>query len=156
MKNTDYVNEHRRKVVHAIGNKAMLSRKNVTLKKGHVKKFSSKYIGPFNILEKHAKGKAYKLQFSSVYAQLHPLFHVPLLKTYAENKIGKYSPTPSSYETANSEFEIDKIFNHRINKGNLQFLLKFKAYEDTESAWVESNNLPNANNLLRLYEKNRK
>ena len=60
----------------------MLSTKNPTLKKGHVKKFSPKYIGTFNILQKHANGTAYKLELPSMYAQLHPVFHVSLLKVY--------------------------------------------------------------------------
>ena len=100
--NSDNVNEHRRLVVHAIGDKVMLSTKNLTLKKGHVKKFSPKYISPFKILEKHANGTAYKLELPSMYAQLHPVFHVSLLKNYTEDKIGRYCPTPSSYETSNS------------------------------------------------------
>ena len=140
--NSDNVNEHRRQIVHAIGDKVMLSTKNLTLKKGHVKKFSPEYIGPFNILEKHANGTAYKLELPSMYAQHHPVFHVSLLKKYTEDKIGRYSPTHSSYETSNSEFEIDKILNHRINKGNLQYLVHFKGYEDIENAWIDNHNQP--------------
>ena len=128
--NSDIVNEHRTLVVHAIGEKVMIPKQNPTLKKGHVKKFYPKYIGTFKILEKHANGAAFRLAFPSISAQHHPLFHVSLLKKYTEDKIERYSPTPSSYETSNSESEIDKILNHRINKGSLQYFVHFKGYED--------------------------
>ena len=134
----------------------MLSTKNLTLEKGHVKKFSPKYIGPFKILEKNVNGTAYKFELPSMHAQLHPVFHVSLLKKYTEDKIGRYSPTPSSYETFNSEFEIGKILSHRINTGNLQYFVHFKGYEDNENDWIDSHNLPNAKTLLQLYDDSQK
>ena len=141
--NSDNDNEHGRKVVHGIGDKVMLSTNNLTLKKGHVKKFSPKFIGPLKILEKHANGTASKLELSCTYAQLHPFFQTSLLKII-EEKFERYSPTRSSYETSNSEFDTEKILNHQVNKGNLRYHMHFKGYEDIENVSIESHNVPNA------------
>lgn len=77
------------------GDKVLLSTKNLTLKKGHVKKFSPKSIGPFKVLEIRSNGTTYKLEMPSMDAQLHPVFHVSLVKKDAAHENGRYSRTAS-------------------------------------------------------------
>ena len=109
--NSDNLNEHRRIVFYAIGCNVLLSTKNLTLKKGSIKKFSPKFIGHFKILDKRANVAAYKLGMPSMYAQPHmgwgdmktgcaSCFHVSLRKKCTADENRRYSLTPSSYETS--------------------------------------------------------
>ena len=101
-------NVHRRKFVHVIEHKLLLSTKILTLKKRHVNKFCLKFINLFKILEIRANGAEYKLEMPIIYTQIRPVFHISLLKKCTADENGRYSPTPSSYDTSNSELELTR------------------------------------------------
>ena len=65
-----------------IGEKAVLSIKYLLLKPGGIKNFSSTYIGTFKIVAKLSDGNAYRLEMLQDLNQIHPTFHVPLLRPF--------------------------------------------------------------------------
>ncbi len=75
-----------------VGDKVLLSTKHLPLKTGRVKKFTSKFIGPFNITAKLADVPVYRLKLSRELNRIHPTFYISLLKPFAQ-------PTDESIES---------------------------------------------------------
>lgn len=78
----DRVNQNRKDLKFVVGSKVLLSTKNLSVPPGSVKKFATKYIGPFTVIDVFAGGNAYKLDLPVHYQRLHPVFHISLLKPY--------------------------------------------------------------------------
>ena len=91
-----------------IGEESLLSTKHLPLKKGRVKKFTSKFVGPFLMTAKLADGHANRLHFPLESIRIHPNFHISLLKPF----------TNSSYETQqmNQISEHTKAFSSTVRR----------------------------------------
>ena len=46
------------------------------------------------------------------------------------------------------EYEVDAILTHRVRRGKVIYLVKWKGYDDTENTWEPVESLANANELL--------
>ena len=75
--------KHCRDHTFQIGDKVMLSTKNLNLKSTHSRKLSPKWVGPFKIIEQSHKD-SFQLDLEGKF-NIHPVFHVNLLKPYKEN-----------------------------------------------------------------------
>lgn len=63
----------------AVGQLVYLSTKNISFKGQATKKFSPKFIGPFQVLQTIGQ-VAYRLELPDSMARLHPVVHVSLLR----------------------------------------------------------------------------
>jgi hypothetical protein len=80
------VNRQRRDLQCQVGDLVLLSAANLKLHLGtkHVKQFAPKFIGPFEVLERVADGRAYRIDLPS-YMRLHPT--LPSLRPYAVDTV---------------------------------------------------------------------
>ena len=65
-----------------IGEKELLSIKYLLLKQSGIKNFSGTYIRTFQIVAKLVDGNAYRLEMLHDLNQIHPNFHVSLLRPF--------------------------------------------------------------------------
>ena len=141
LRNADQVNEHRTTTTYEIDEFVLLSTKYFPLKSGGVRKLTPKYIGPFRIIKILANGSAYELELPSSFKNLHPAFHISLLRKYEPDELRRYEPTPSAYHIETTEFKIDSIRAHRIYQNRLQYLVHFKDTSPAEDTWLDSDNM---------------
>jgi hypothetical protein len=82
-KQTYYANQHRRDLIFKEGEEVWLSTQHLNLPDSITKKLSSRYTGPFKILQESSP-VTYKLDIPAewIKKRLHPVFHVSLLKRY--------------------------------------------------------------------------
>jgi hypothetical protein len=87
--------------------------------------------------------------------QIHPTFHISLLKPYFEptalNTKPEIPPAPE-IRADGEHYEVEKILADRISRGKKQYLLKWKGYPDEENSWVPAQDL-DAPDLLREYQQ---
>lgn len=135
-------NEHRRDVVFEEGEEVYLSTKNLPLRKGVVK-FTGKYIGPFKIIQV-VSPVAYKLDLPEDYKQIHPTFHVSLLKRHIDSDQFESRPNDSRADpplepTEQTEFIPERILAQRKSKyhpdSEFEYKVKWLGYEDHENTW---------------------
>ena len=97
------------------GEKVYLSASNIHL--AGSRKLLPRYLGPFSILQRVGPA-AYRLDLkASALKDIHPVFHVSLLKPHTSN--GLYShPPPLTLEVGEEEeYEVHAIRNHRKLRG---------------------------------------
>jgi hypothetical protein len=119
-KQTHYANQHRRDVVFKEGEMVWLSTQHLNLPDGITRKLSSRYTGPFQILEVISPVN-YKLAIPEEWAKkrVHPVFHVSLLKRYVPGTDSESSDShivdiQSSEEEP--EYEVERIIGKRLGK----------------------------------------
>jgi hypothetical protein len=110
-------NTSRRDVRFQVNDMLLLSTRHFRLPLGstRVKKFASRWIGPFKVLARVADGRAYKLELTTTML-LHPTFHVSLLKPYIANSHRSRSTTPPAsdlFDNGHEEWEVESILSHR-------------------------------------------
>lgn len=131
-----YYNDGRQAVEFDIGDKVLLSTKNIHIKSsrgpGH-KKLLPKFLGPFPVVQKVGP-VAYKLQLPAA-LKIHPVFHVGLLKLY--KVAGRMKPPPVSQLEAEDDelFEVEKVLDHRQAGRKLEYLVKWAFYGEEHNSW---------------------
>jgi RNase H-like domain found in reverse transcriptase/Reverse transcriptase (RNA-dependent DNA polymerase)/Integrase zinc binding domain/Chromo (CHRromatin Organisation MOdifier) domain/Retroviral aspartyl protease len=142
-KQTHYANQHRRDVVFKEGEMVWLSTQHLNLPDGITRKLSSRYTGPFQILEVTSPVN-YKLAIPEEWAKkrMHPVFHVSLLKRYVPGTDSESSDShivdiQSSEEEP--EYEVERIIGKRLGKDKqVQYLILWKGYPESEATWEDS------------------
>ena len=137
----DQVNEHRTTTTYEIDDFVLLSTKYLPLKSGRVRKLTAKYIGPFRIIKILGNGSAYELELRSSFKNLHPAFHISLLRKYEPDELRTYELTPSAYHIETTEFKIESIRANRICQNSLQYLVHSKDTSPAEDTWLDSGNI---------------
>ena len=143
LKQTSYSNQHRRDVSFKEGEMVWLSTQNLKLPDGVTKKLSSKYTGPFKILEETSPVN-YKLNIPEewIKKRVHPVFHVNLLKRYVPSAHSEDTNDrivdiePSEEEP---EYEVEKIVGKRLGRNKqMEYLIMWKGYPESEATWESS------------------
>lgn len=142
----------RREVTFKVGDKVMLSTKNVTLKTTGVRKLLPRWIGPFKVV-KVVNPVAYKLELPPS-LRIHPVFHVSLLKVYHEG--GRVQPPPPPEADEEGEiYEVEAILAHREvgprKRKKTQYLIKWLGYGPEHNTWEPEENVQGSPRLLREY-----
>lgn len=156
---SQYANNHRRHVEFKIGDKVLLSTKNINNpidKNRPTRKLAPKYIGPY-IIEAIISKTAYKLELPTE-LKIHPVFHISLLKPYKESdKFQRPTPPPAIYipETNQDEYEVEMILDKRIIRKKPQYLIKWVGYPLHDATWEPLENLTNAQEKLKEFELTR-
>jgi len=124
-------------------------------------KFQPRYLGPFRISEVISP-TSYHLELPAE-LKIHNVFHISLLKPYRANDDVKFpnriqTPPPPLIIDGQVEWEVEKILDSRtINKGRksaVEYLVKWKGFEDYDSTWEPLSNLTHAQYLIDEYHKN--
>ena len=140
---------HCRDVEYAMGQKVLLSTKNLRLKLP--RKLQDQYVGPFEVL-KRVGPTAYKLDLShsSALKTIHPVFHISLLRDFEDNGL-RQQPPPVEVE-GQYEYQIEAIVGHRTFWGQPQYYVSFVGYDASENVWLAEEQLSNAKELLSEYQ----
>ncbi len=110
-----YADKRRREVEFAVGDKVLLSTRNIRLAVPS-RKVADRYVGPFVIVERIGQ-VAYRLDLArSKLRGLHDVFHVSLLRPFRDNGLGA-QPPPVLIEDDDVEWEVDAILAHRTHQG---------------------------------------
>lgn len=124
----------RREAGITVGQQVMLSTKNLQLKSVSGK-MKPRFVGPFRVCELIGSNAA-KLELPPSMS-VHPTFNVSLLKIY-KGKLQR--PGPVEVE-GQEEFEIEKIIAHRRSRGRIQYLVRWKGYDESEDMWLVESRL---------------
>ena len=153
---TEYANQHRRRLEFNIGDKVLLSTKNIETsvdRRRPTKKLTPRYIGLFKIVEKTSP-LVYKLDLPDM-MKTHPVFHVSLLKEYNEDTVDFERPEPPSpiidIDT-NDEFEVEDILDKRTIRRKTEYLIKWKGYPLHDATWEPIDHLGNAKDAIQHFE----
>lgn len=71
----------------------------------------------------------------------------------------KQNTKPGAKDDTNKNmfYEVDEILDHRLLSNNeLQFLVKWKGFDDSENTWENKENLSNCPKILNKYKANKK
>ena len=107
------------------------------------KKLDCLRLGPFKVLEAVGKG-AYRLELPESMSRLHPVFPVVKLTPLPANPFPGRHPTrpPDPIIVDDVEhFEIEKILDSRKRYRRVEYLVKWKGYNDSHNQWIPWYNL---------------
>jgi hypothetical protein len=133
------------------GDKVWIDTKNIRFEGSQ--KFKPKKTGPFEITDVLDK-LTYRIKLPKTW-KIHNVFHATLLSRYSETTAhGPNFPRPPP-EILNEEevYEIERIVNHRKRYGNIQYLVKWKGYPDSDNSWEPERNLTGAKEELDAYKR---
>ncbi|KAJ9515229.1 hypothetical protein QJQ45_002356 [Haematococcus lacustris] len=114
--NTAYANKARRDVEYKVGQKVLLSTKNLKLRPGKARKLIPRYVGPFEILLL-VSAVAVKLDLPASMSRLHPVFHVSLIKPYTGTDVG-FMPPPVTWMDETPVYYVERLLDHKGVKDN--------------------------------------
>lgn len=127
-----YYNRHRMDMQFRIGDWVMLRTVNI-VPPGGKKKFDSKQIGPFQVVDTWGTN-AYKLALPPKFRKLHNVFHVSLLEPFRDSA---RNPTPPEGALVDGQLEY-KVESIRMVRGpprNREYYVKWEGYSEDECTW---------------------
>jgi hypothetical protein len=129
---------HRREPVHifAPGDRVWLNGSDITTNRPSAK-LSHRHLGPFTI-EAHVGLGAYRLNLPFSLRRLHPVFPVVKLSAALPDPIPGHRPAPPLPPTlidGEEEHTVKKILNSRMRYNRLEYLVKWKGYDDSYNSW---------------------
>src|SRR5579863_5686676 len=136
-----------------VGQKVWLEAKNLPLPHGTIK-LAPKHHGPFQIT-RVISPVAYQLQLPHQW-NIHPVFHASLLTPYIETDSHRpnYSRPPPDLIAGEVEYEVEQIRSHRHHgrRKQLQYLLKWKGYPESDNTWEPADQV-HALDLVKAYHQ---
>lgn len=136
--------KNRRDVVYEVGQKVLLSTRNIQLKTPGTKKLTPKFIGPYSVVATIGKA-AVKLDLPKE-SRLHPVFHVSLLKPYKEGGT-RQPPNPIMIE-GEPYYMVESIVDHQDisirggrGKTRREYLVKWEGYDSRHNTWEPEESL---------------
>ena len=130
------------------GDKVWLSSKHITTKRPS-RKLDHKRLGPFEIINSVVT-LAYNLRLPPT-MKIHPVFHVSLLKTAANDPIpGQHIDPPSPVIVDGEEiWEVEEILDSRLHYRRGQYKVKWVGFE--EPSWQPASDLENAPDRVNTF-----
>jgi hypothetical protein len=97
-------------------------------------KLSHRRLGPF-VVEACVGHGAYRLKLPYQFRRLHPVF--PTVKLSPAPIIGRRPalPPPTTLIDGEEEYEVEAILDSRMCYNRLEYLLKFKGYDESHNQW---------------------
>ena len=98
---------------------------------------------------------AYKLDLSGgryrqALRNIHDVFHVSLLRPHHENGLG--TDVPGIEVEGDLEFEVEAILKHRQIRGEDQYLVRWRGYDQSEDMWLNEAQLEHSAQLLEEFK----
>jgi hypothetical protein len=153
-----YVDQHRREVRFAVGEKVLLSTEHLRLVGNHrTPKFTFKYIGPFAI-KRIVGPNAYELDLPSN-LEIHPVLNISRLKAYRDGSLSHPSrsqphhrpPAELIREDGSSIFEVERVIASRGQGARLEYLIEWKGYPTWEATWEKAKELTGAHEAVKAF-----
>ena len=112
------------------------------------KKFSKKYLGPYEIINQTGP-LSWTLRLPDSMHAIHPVFHVSMLEPSTPNSIPDRTqpPLPPVLIDGKPEYEISEILDSKLDNQcricKLLYLVRWFGYEgtDEETSWLPTNEL---------------
>lgn len=143
----------RRHVQYAVGDKVLLSVKNLHIKHPGSRKLLPRYIGPYKVTE-IINPVAVRLELPPT-VRVHPVFHVNLLRPHTADVGRGIKPAPPIEVNGALEYEVGEILSHYTRKyrgvERTRYLVQFKGYGPEHNEWLPEANLANAPESLADY-----
>jgi hypothetical protein len=156
-------NKRTLEVPFAVGDKVMLSTKNLKLKFG-CNKLKPRFVGPFTVV-KQASPVAFKLELPHT-MRIHSVFHTSLLKPF-KSRPGEEDPKPmpllieedEEYEVERLLARREKTYSSKKHKHagkkktiKVEYLVRWKDYGPEHDQWLKEEELTrHCQRLLREY-----
>ena len=143
-------NAKRKQVGFAAGDFVLVHREAIAQAPDLAAKYRAPYIGPYRIIEVKPNDN-YRLELPT-HLRIHPEFHVSALRQYFAPDEGRTIARPGPV-AGDREFEVERILAQRIRRGQRQFLVLWKGYDQAEATWEREANLANAQAALDEFRK---
>lgn len=143
----------RSEVHFQVGEQVLLNTKNLSFKGRSCRKLLPRWIGPFTI-SATVGSVAYKLDLPPS-VNIHPVFHVSLLRKYYPSA-RKPPPPPPEVVDGEEEYVVERILDHRVSKRRGRkkfFLVRWAGYGAEHDSWEPIDNLDNCPDALQDYWK---
>src|SRR5579863_10129879 len=136
-----------------VGQKVWLEARNLPLPHGTIKLALKRYE-PFQITQVISP-VAYQLQLPHQW-NIYPVFHASLLTPYVETDSHgpNYSRPPPDLISGEVEYEVEQIRSHRHHgrRKQLQYLLKWKGYPESDNTWETADQV-HTPDLIKAYHR---
>lgn len=151
-----YADRHRRDVTFQVGDRVMLSTRHLRAP-GKTAKLVQKYVGPFTVVAvKHRN--AYQLALPK-HMRVHPVFNVSQLSPFVDgaadfpDRVQNDRPAPELVD-GEEMWEVERIIDHRYRgrRRQLEYLVSWKGYDESENSWEPSAALKNATEAVAEYK----
>lgn len=114
-----------------VGQRVLLNARNLKRKDLKCAKFGPRFVGPFTIEEKVGT-VSYKLTLPDT-MQVHPVFHVELLREYRGNEFT--FPPSITCDDGTEKDEVEMVLRARYKGNRRQYLLKWKGLSREFASW---------------------
>ena len=147
-----YFDLHKQDVTFKVGDKVLLKGADIHIKPS---KLAARNYGPFDIVDQLGP-VTFELKLPRSY-KVHPVYHASKLLPYHEDTIGNRQPNKPGqveFEEQPVDYEVESIIDTRIERGKIQYLIKWKHYDDSENTWEPMHHLKHALSTLKEYHRN--
>ncbi|CAJ0949505.1 unnamed protein product [Ranitomeya imitator] len=111
-------------------------------------KFKPRFIGPYRISEV-LKPVSFRLTLPDSFS-IHNVFHRSLLRRYVAPVVPSVDPPAPVLVEGELEYIVEKILDSRISRRKLQYLVKWKGYDQEDNSWVFASDV-HAADLVRAF-----
>lgn len=137
-----------------VGDLALLSTKNLGLKRPHrARKFCPLFVGPFKVLKRIGRS-AYELDLPAD-SKLHPVFHISKLWKY-KTDVGRAQVEPDPIWLDQEELaEVQDVLNCRGTAGKRTYLVQWKGKDCMYATWEPEANLDMCREIIDNFHARR-
>ena len=112
------------------------------------RKLGQRWMGPFEVV-KRVGAVAYRLRLPAT-LQVHPVFHVSLLRAYHASGEHRRTLPPDPILVAGApEHVVARVLSHRCR--GLQYLVEWEGYDVADATWEPERHLENAPTKVAEY-----
>ncbi|KAL0546437.1 hypothetical protein IC582_016345 [Cucumis melo] len=123
-----------------------------TLRSKRNEKLSSRYFGPYKILERIGE-VAYRLELPAD-AVIHPVFHVSQLRKFVSNQTNVLPTLQHVTEKLEWQSQPEKVRDYRLDKsGKWEVLIAWQNLPDYEASWEDYDEIKKLYPNLHLEDK---
>jgi len=134
------------------GDRVLLSTKDLVFKERPTKKLTERYVGPYAI-EEVVSLNAVKLRLPSL-IRIHLVVNVSQIVRYKEQIKGQKKEKGKPVEIEGvEEWEVEKVLNKKKIRGIEKYLIRWKGFTAEEDTWEKKENLKNAEELIKEFER---
>jgi hypothetical protein len=147
-----YNHQHEPAPVFTPGDKVWLDGSNIATNRPS-SKLSHLHLGPF-VVEAHVSLSAYRLALPPHFRCLHPVF-VKLSPVPPDPILGRrpVPPPPTTLIDGEEEYEVEAILDSHMCYNHLEYLLKFKGYDESHNQWEVHSQLHAKPKIVQFHHK---